>query len=90
MNPKRLFKVGDKVKIIANTNESRNKVGDIGIISNIGPCDVNVEVKGRPKYKEDGEPSCGNYTLFDEVELYRSYIDRFWDWIIKNRLLRLN
>lgn len=85
MNPKRLFKVGDKVKIIANTNQSRNKVGDIGIVSHIGPCDMNVEVKNRPEYNSDGDPSRGNYTPLDEAELYKSYSDRFWDWIIKKK-----
>lgn len=43
------FKIGDKVKIIGNSNGSRNKIGDIGTItkkSTHGDC-WEVEVPGR-------------------------------------------
>ena len=42
------FKVGDKVKIVENSSESANNVGEIGVITTIGYADCFVEVvKGR-------------------------------------------
>ena len=38
------FKVGDKVKIVENSSESANNVGEIGVITIIGYADCFVEV----------------------------------------------
>jgi hypothetical protein len=58
------FKVGDTVKITGNTNQSCNKVGDIGVIvgdieSNYGFFQVSVAGRGQ----------CENWTRTHEAEL---------------------
>ena len=55
-----MFKVGDKVKIIKNFSSSCNKIGDIGIISDINDSYTNVKVENRMG---------GNGHAFDELEL---------------------
>ncbi|QIG62574.1 hypothetical protein [Sporosarcina phage Lietuvens] len=57
-------KAGDIVVITANTNSSRNKVGDIGVIvadEYDSEHTVRVSVKGRSRY--------GNFTRHDEMRL---------------------
>lgn len=56
------FKLGDKVKVIANTNSSCNHIGDIGTITRIehSTCQVQVEGRGRN----------GNNTYYEEIEMY--------------------
>ena len=54
------FKVGDKVKIVENSSESANNVGEIGVITIIGYSDCFVEVAmGR----------VGCYHVFSDLEL---------------------
>ena len=54
------FKVGDKVKIVENSSESANNVGEIGVITTIGYADCFVEVAmGR----------VGCYHVFSDLEL---------------------
>jgi hypothetical protein len=57
------FKVGDKVKITGNTNQSCNKVRDIGLITEINPICGNqrVQVKGRNNW--------ANWTKTCDMEL---------------------
>jgi hypothetical protein len=56
------FKVGDKVKITGNTNQSCNKVGDIGLISS----DVDY---GLYRVSVNGRGSVSNRTLPSEMKL---------------------
>ncbi len=59
------FNIGDRVRITANTNDSCNKVGDIGVVKSrdrkTDHAIYSVYVKGRL--------SSGNYTLENEMEL---------------------
>lgn len=55
------FKVGDRVRLVGNTSESYNDVGDVGIIVEIERDQFRVEVSGRHNYAnwspvEDLEP----------------------------------
>lgn len=61
------IKEGDIVVITANTNHSRNKVGDIGKVGPIYSFDggANVDVPSRP----DSTFSNGNFTNMDEMRL---------------------
>jgi hypothetical protein len=56
------FKVGDKVKITGNTNQSCNKVGDIGVVSS----DVDY---GLYRVSVNGRGSVYNRTLPSEMKL---------------------
>jgi hypothetical protein len=56
------FKVGDKVKITGNTNQSCNKVGDIGVVSS----DVDY---GLYRVSVNGRGSVSNRTLPSEMNL---------------------
>lgn len=61
---KYIFEEGDSVRIIANTNYSRNAVGDIGIFRKHtyeGKCYVDVPGKTTGN---------GNCTLISEIEPY--------------------
>ncbi len=58
------FKVGDEVKIIANTNASTNKVGDIGIIKNVTDDHTDVRVPNGP--------TSVTWSKFNEIELVTS------------------
>ena len=54
------FKVGDKVKIVENSSESANNVGEIGVITTMSYFDCFVEVvKGR----------VGCFHVFSDLEL---------------------
>lgn len=53
------FKEGDIVVITANTNDSRNAVGDIGKITEIFMREARVEVPGGPKL--------ANWSMFTEI-----------------------
>lgn len=77
------FKVGAKVKITANTNGSRNKVGDIGVITekvtHLGPTLWVVEVPGR---KEES-PHTGANTKESDMMLIED--DVYEDgWILND------
>lgn len=54
-------KVGDKVRIVGNTASSCNKVGDVGVVTEVGSIDCRIYVKGN-----DGR---GNWSYLSEVEL---------------------
>ena len=78
---KPMFKIGAKVKIIANTNGSRNKVGDIGVITQKSAYSGNwvVEVPGR---KEEN-PHIGANTKESEMVLVED--DIYEDgWILND------
>lgn len=80
---KSMFKVGAKVRITANTNGSRNKVGDIGVITEkvtyLGPNLWVVEVPGR---KEEN-PHIGANTKESEMVLVED--DLYEDgWILND------
>ena len=53
------FKLGDKVRLIANNSDSINKVGDVGIITEITEIDCRVEV----------DFDYANWSPFHELEL---------------------
>jgi len=55
------FKVGDKVRLISNNSDSLNKVGDVGIITELTNIDCRVEVEGGFDY--------ANWSPFDALEL---------------------
>lgn len=72
-----MFKKGDKVKIIANTNSSRNHVGDIGTITGKSPFDSDlwvVEVPGRG----EGRPFRGANTKESEMEKVEDMYEDQW------------
>lgn len=56
------FKVGDKVKIVKNTSASVNKVGDVGIVTEINGVHPKVTVAGRE--------NSGNMHYSRDLELY--------------------
>jgi hypothetical protein len=56
------FKVGDTVKIICNTNQSCNRVGDIGVVSK-------VDTDGTFKVDVEGRGKSFNWTFSLDVEL---------------------
>jgi hypothetical protein len=56
------FEVGDIVEIIANTNASVNKIGDIGTITEIG-------MSGASKVTVKGRENSDNYSLPSEIKL---------------------
>jgi hypothetical protein len=64
---KEKFNVGDKVRIIKNTNSSNNKIGDEGIITEIAFAGdqrgYRVEVEGGKHW--------GNWSAQDEIELIK-------------------
>ena len=55
------FKVWDKVRLISNNSDSINKVGDVGIITELTNIDCRVEVEGGFDY--------ANWSPFDALEL---------------------
>jgi hypothetical protein len=55
------FKVGDKVRLIANNCDSINRVGDVGIIIELTEIDCRVEV--------DGGFNFSNWSPFRDLEL---------------------
>jgi len=58
--PKPTFKEGDIVVITANTNSSRNAVGDIGKVGKTTSYDATVDVPGKTE-------GLGNWTLLEEM-----------------------
>ena len=70
------FKVGDKVKIVENSSESANNVGEIGVITIKGYYDCFVEVaKGRE----------GCYHVFSDLELVEEK-PKFYEEVITRKV----
>ena len=70
------FKVGDKVKIVENSSESANNVGEIGVITIIGYSDCFVEVvKGR----------VGCFHVFSDLELVTE--SKFYDEVVTRKVV---
>ena len=70
------FKVGDKVKIVENSSESANNVGEIGVITIIGYDDCFVEVvKGRT----------GCYHVFSDLELVTE--PKFYEEVVTRKVV---
>ncbi len=70
------FKVGDKVKIVKNSSESANNVGEIGVITNIGYSDCFVEVvMGR----------VGCFHVFSDLELVTE--SKFYDEVVTRKVV---
>ena len=71
------FKVGDKVKIVENSSESANNVGEIGVITIKGYSDCFVEVaKGRE----------GCYHVFSDLELVEEK-PKFYEEVITRKVV---
>ena len=69
------FKVGDKVKIVENSSESANNVGEIGVITIKGYSDCFVEVAmGR----------VGCYHVFSDLELVTE--SKFYDEVVTRKV----
>jgi hypothetical protein len=77
---KEKFKVGDKVRIIKNTNSSNNKIGDEGIITEIT---FAGDQRGYRVEVEDGK-TWGNWSSQEEIELVEQDKQEIQD--LKNRL----
>tara|TARA_R110000851_G_scaffold62675_1_gene143558 strand:+ start:989 stop:1609 length:621 start_codon:yes stop_codon:yes gene_type:complete len=60
--PATTFKVGDTVRIIGNSSESCNEIGDVGVITGFHPKCAGVKV--------DGKPEWGNNHPFSDLEHY--------------------
>jgi len=58
------FKIGDKVKIIENTNGSANNIGDVAVITEVDSLRYVVRVKVQGGKKWD------NWSRMNEIELY--------------------
>ena len=70
------FKVGDKVKIVKNSSESANNVGEIGVITSIGYSDCFVEVvMGR----------VGCFHVFSDLELVTE--SKFYDEVVTRKVI---
>ena len=70
------FKVGDKVKIVENSSESANNVGEIGVITSIGYSDCFVEVAmGR----------VGCYHVFSDLELVEEK-PKFYEEVVTRKV----
>lgn len=66
------FKIGNKVRIIGNTNDSANKIGDIGVI-----LEGYTHTNNKNTYRVD----CGNgrydiWTMENEMELIITEINK--------------
>ncbi len=64
---KEKFKVGDRVRIINNINESNNQIGDEGIITDV------IFIGDQRGYRvevEDGK-TWGNWSSQEEIELIK-------------------
>lgn len=64
---KEKFKVGDKVRIINNTNQSNNQIGDEGIIVEVT---FAGDQRGYRVEVEDGK-NWGNWSSQEEIELIK-------------------
>ena len=70
------FKVGDKVKIVKNSSESANNVGEIGVITIIDYSDCFVEVAmGR----------VGCFHVFSDLELVTE--SKFYDEVVTRKVV---
>ena len=70
------FKVGDKVKIVENSSESANNVGEIGVITIMGYSDCFVEVAmGR----------VGCFHVFSDLELVTE--SKFYDEVVTRKVV---
>ena len=70
------FKVGDKVKIVENSSESANNVGEIGVITIMDEIDCFVEVvKGRT----------GCYHVFSDLELVTE--PKFYEEVVTRKVV---
>lgn len=65
-----MYKIGDKVKIIANTNFSRNKIGDIGVVIEKGfSGNCRVQVEGGPTTSIWTDPK--DMVLVKDKDMYK-------------------
>ena len=70
------FKVGDKVKIVENSSESANNVGEIGVVTYVDEIDCFVEVvKGRT----------GCYHVFSDLELVTE--PKFYEEVVTRKVV---
>ena len=70
------FKVGDKVKIVENSSESANNVGEIGVVTYVDEIDCFVEVvKGRT----------GCFHVFSDLELVTE--SKFYDEVVTRKVV---
>ena len=70
------FKVGDKVKIVENSSESANAVGEIGVVTYVDEIDCFVEVvKGRT----------GCYHVFSDLELVTE--PKFYEEVVTRKVV---
>ena len=71
------FKVGDKVKIVENSSESANNVGEIGVVTFVEESDCLVEVvKGRK----------GCYHVFSDLELVEEK-PKFYEEVVTRKVV---
>ena len=70
------FKVGDRVKIVENSSESANNVGEIGVITIMGYSDCFVEV-------EMGRVGCLH--VFSDLELVTE--SKFYDEVVTRKVV---
>ena len=61
------FKVGDKVRLISNNSDSINRVGDVGIITELTEVDCRVGVEGGFDY--------ANWSSFGDLELVETLVE---------------
>ena len=71
------FKVGDKVKIVENSSESANNVGEIGVITIKGYSDCFVEVAM-------GREGC--YHVFSDLELVEEK-PKFYEEVVTRKVI---
>ena len=70
------FKIGDKVKIVENSSESANAVGEIGVVTYVDEIDCFVEVvKGR----------VGCFHVFSDLELVTE--SKFYDEVVTRKVV---
>lgn len=55
------IKVGDMVRIVADTSGTINSVGDEGVVTEVSDCDARVQV--------DGMGTSANWSRFEDLEL---------------------
>ena len=70
------FKIGDKVKIVKNSSESANAVGEIGVVTYVDEIDCFVEV-------EMGRVGC--YHVFSDLELVTE--SKFYDEVVTRKVV---
>lgn len=70
------FKIGDKVKIVENSSESANNVGEIGVITYVGYSDCFVEVTM-------GRVAC--FHVFSDLELVTE--PKFYEEVVTKKVV---